>query len=230
MSKQAIQRILNKDMKEINNMELSKMGIYIEFNEENILEANAIIIGPKDTPYENGVLYFKILFPKNYPYSPPQVFYISRSKYRIHPNLYVGKVSDNFLGKVCLSIINTWSGPKWTTVMHIGSVMVSIQSLLTDNPIRNEPGFENEKGTKNDIYNLIVQHDTFYNLIYKNCNDIHTDFLCFKDIIQEHYNTNKQEIIETLKEYKGKYKENTCYLSFYNIKMNLTFGKLLTLF
>ena len=50
--------------------------------------------------------------------------------------------------------------------MHIGSVLISIQSLLEENPLHNEPGFENEKGKRNDIYNEIVRYDTYKHLIY----------------------------------------------------------------
>ena len=56
----ALKRILNKDMKELKKMNLEDQRLYINFNEENMLEAYAIIIGPKGTPYENGVLYFTI--------------------------------------------------------------------------------------------------------------------------------------------------------------------------
>ena len=48
MSKSAIKRIINKDIKEIKNNKLNDLGIYIEFNENNLLEAKAMIIGPKD--------------------------------------------------------------------------------------------------------------------------------------------------------------------------------------
>ena len=182
----AIKRIVNKDLKEVQKMKLDELGIHIQFNEENMLQAKAIIIGPKDTPYENGILYFKIQFPTNYPFSPPKENYISSSKYRIHPNLYVGKPSEDFKGKVCLSILNTWSGPKWTTVMHVGSVLVSIQSLLDENPLRNEPGFEKEKSLRNTNYNRVVEYDTYQQLIYKNCLLIGLDFKGFEEIIQEH--------------------------------------------
>ena len=87
-------------------MNLSELGIHIQFDEEDIMKASAIIIGPKDTPYENGILYFIIEFPRNYPFSPPKIGYLSHSRYRIHPNLYVGKSHANFVGKVCLSAIN----------------------------------------------------------------------------------------------------------------------------
>ena len=146
----AIKRIISKDIKEFNKLELERLGIFIEFSEINLLEARAVIIGPDNTPYENGILFFKINFPKNYPYSPPKVRYYSYSKTRIHPNLYVGHSSDNFEGRVCLSIINTWSGPKWTTIMHIGSVLLSLISILDENPLRNEPGYENITGKYNE--------------------------------------------------------------------------------
>ena len=97
----ALKRILNKDIKEIINQDLNNLGIYIEFNEDNMLNAKAMIIGPEGSLYESGFLFFNITFPKNYPYSPPDVSYIPRNNIRIHPNLYVGSHSSGF-GKVCL--------------------------------------------------------------------------------------------------------------------------------
>ena len=198
MSKDAIKRIVNKDIKEIYKMNLSELGIHIQFNEDNMLQAVAIIIGPKDTPYENGILYFVIGFPNDYPFSPPKVNYLSHSKYRIHPNLYRGRSSDNYLGKVCLSSINTWSGPKWTSVMHIGSILLSIQSLLCKNPLHNEPGFENEKGERNKFYNVIVEHDNYNHLIRVNGFDIHPLFNGFSEIIKDHLIKEKENILNNL--------------------------------
>ena len=62
MSSTAIRRIISKDIKELKNMNLEEQGIHIEFDENNMLNAMAIIIGPKNTPYENGILYFKIKY------------------------------------------------------------------------------------------------------------------------------------------------------------------------
>lgn len=227
MSTNAIKRILNKDLKEIHKMDLQKLGIHIQFDEENMLQAKAIIIGPKDTPFENGVLYFLIEFPTNYPFSPPKVSYISHSRYRIHPNLYVGKSQDNFKGKVCLSIINTWSGPKWTTVMHIGSVLLSIQSLLCSDPLHNEPGFEKETGIRNDTYNQVVEYDTFQNLILKNALKIHSEFICFTGIINEHIQKEKENIKSKVNALVIKYpKEIKISLNIYNISMLINYSKL----
>jgi ubiquitin-protein ligase len=56
---------------------------------------------------------------------------------RFNPNLY-----NN--GKVCLSLLGTWSGPSWdpatSTVLQI---LVSLQAMVfCPNPFFNEPGYE----------------------------------------------------------------------------------------
>lgn len=227
MTTNAIKRVANKDMKEILKMDLSELGIHIHFDEENILKASAIIIGPEGTPFENGILYFVIEFPSNYPFSPPKVQYYSSSRYRIHPNLYVGRSHDNFLGKVCLSILNTWSGPKWTTVMHIGSVMISIQSLLCNNPLHNEPGFENEIGYRNNTYNMIVEYDTFQNLIINNCFKIPELFIQFKEIIDEHVVKEKDNIINRINQFAIKYpQKNKVSLNIYRLSLIIDYPRL----
>jgi ubiquitin-protein ligase len=223
MSASAIKRIINKDIKEIHKMNLAELGIHIHFDEENMLQAKAIIIGPKNTPYENGVLYFKIVFPTNYPFSPPKVSYLSSSRYRIHPNLYVGKSCDNYEGKVCLSILNTWSGPKWSSIMHIGSILVSIQSLLDENPLRNEPGFEKEYSSRNINYNRIVEYDTYQQLIYNHC-IVNQSFNEFREIIKHHIDKNKENILSNLDELcKTNPKEIVISFDIYNIYMRINY-------
>ena len=111
-------------------------GIYYWVNEVNARNGKAMIIGPADTPYAWCPLVFTIDCPTDYPFSSPAVsFMTSDGMTRFHPNLYVN-------GKVCLSILGTWSGPKWTAVMTLSTVLSSIQSLLEKNPIVNEPGWE----------------------------------------------------------------------------------------
>ena len=43
--------------------------------------------------------------------------------------------ASNGQGKVCLSILGTWAGPKWTSIMDITTVLLTIQSLLDKNPL-----------------------------------------------------------------------------------------------
>ena len=44
-------------------------------------------------------------------------------------------------GKVCLSILHTWTGPAWASTMRISTVLVTLQSLMDGDPLRHEPGY-----------------------------------------------------------------------------------------
>ena len=59
---------------------------------------------------------------------------------RINPNLYD-------CGKVCLSLLGTWSGPGWQPGRsNMLQVLVSIQGMiLVEEPFYNEPGKKQEK-------------------------------------------------------------------------------------
>lgn len=224
-SKKAVQRILNKDMRGTKTLE--NTGIFISFDETNIMKAKAMIIGPSGTPFENGVLFFFISFPHNYPYSPPVINYFSRSSYRIHPNLYVGKSYDNYLGKVCLSMLNTWSGPKWTSIMHISSVLLTLQSVLTKYPIENEPGFENTSIEKKELFNNIVSYDTFRNLIFENMINTPNEYLCFTKEIHSHYQQSKDKIMTQLAErYENNKDTHRINSDLYNYTINIDYNNL----
>ena len=228
MPSAAVKRILSKDMKAIQRNELDKNGIYIEFNEKDIMEAYALIIGPKDTCYADGFLYFKINFPTNYPFSPPKVLYLSRGSIRIHPNLYTGRSNEDYLGKVCLSLLGTWSGPQWTSIMDITSILLSIQSLLTDDPIKQEPGYGNSNGTLNVKYNVCVNYETLRTLILRNAKDPPTGYECFQEVIQNHLKENKERILEKYtKLSKDKMNNNTITVSVYHISINIKYDELL---
>ncbi|MCL7049038.1 hypothetical protein MKW94_010262 [Papaver nudicaule] len=113
-------------------------SIYVRAYEGRIDLLRAVIIGPAGTPYHDGLFFFDIKFPSDYPDSPPKVCYRSFG-HRLNPNLYKN-------GYVCLSLINTWSGdenekwkPSQSTILQ---VLVSIQGLvLNAKPYFNEPAF-----------------------------------------------------------------------------------------
>lgn len=142
-------------------------GGLIQWDEENIFKCHAIINGPEDTPYSNGFYIFEFDFSeRNYPFKPPYVVFKTtgentpqkRSKKllpncRFNPNLYE-------TGKVCVSFLGTWAGPGWVSTMNTQSMFITLQSLLNDNPIQNEPGFEKYTKTSKQAreYNLIIKH------------------------------------------------------------------------
>jgi len=131
-------------------------GIYLWIDKKNIFQQYALIMGPENTPYFGGFYFFDIKYPDNYPQTPPNINMITiNGKVRFNPNLYQ-------CGKVCLSILGTWSGPSWKPIMNIRLVLNSISSLLGEFPIQNEPGFEKTKpeDIKSIEYNLYL---IFYN-------------------------------------------------------------------
>ena len=137
--------------------------IFISVDKENVYKINAMIIGPKNTPYQFGFYFFTIFFPTDYPKVNPKVeFKTIDNNVRFNPNLYQN-------GKVCLSILGTWSGPGWQPTMTLTSVLLSIQSLLHENPIVNEPGYEKIKlsDDKAQNYNKYLIYHNFRLAIYQ---------------------------------------------------------------
>ena len=156
LSKLAIKRICS-DMKDLNLNPLEEEGIYHYYDETNMQNCKIMIIGPEDTPYENGFYLFQFTFPPNYPFEPPAVKYCTQgNNIRFNPNLYV-------CGKVCLSLINTWEGPKWTSCQTIRSVLISLRGLVlgVKYPLQNEPGFESATDTRAQGFNDVITHENY---------------------------------------------------------------------
>jgi ubiquitin-protein ligase len=95
---------------------------------------SAMLLGPQGTPYAGGFFFFKLTFPDTYPATPLLVHYYCLEPIKFHPNLYRE-------GRVCLSILGTWSGPGWTPVLGLDTVLKSISAVMNDNPIVNEPAY-----------------------------------------------------------------------------------------
>lgn len=175
--RKSIMRIIHDIMDLIND---PIDGIEIKMNKENIYKQICLIIGPKDTPYFGGYYFFDIEFPNDYPKNPPKLKMITNDgNVRFNPNLY-----EN--GKVCLSILGTWSGPSWSPIMTLKTILLSIQSLMNDFPIINEPGYETtERNSELNInYNCYINYHNiriaFLEIInkkrkYKNYYDIYSD-------------------------------------------------------
>ena len=133
INKETMQRLL-KDVRQIMKHPLTDNGIYYSHDESDMMKGYALIVGPEDTPYFGGFYFFKFNFPDDYPFSPPKVTYMTNDGFtRYNPNLYK-------CGKVCVSILNTWSGDKWSSCQTINSILLTLCSLLNEAPLENEPG------------------------------------------------------------------------------------------
>jgi ubiquitin-protein ligase len=178
------------------------------------MKQHALIIGPKDTPYFGGFFFFEIIYPENYPTNSPQVTLLTIEKnVRFNPNLYE-------CGKVCLSILGTWSGPAWSPVMNIRLVLQSIQSLLCSFPIQNEPGFENTK--ENEItsmeYNQYLIYNTYRIAIIEVLKNKFNVSSLFKKEIEKEFNNNKSKLTNDLLSYKQIFGNSTVESRIYFMK------------
>ncbi|GAB4849515.1 ubiquitin-conjugating enzyme [Ancistrocladus abbreviatus] len=118
--------------------------IFVRVYETRMDLLRAVIVGAEGTPYHDGIFFFDVYFPSSYPSVPPHVHYHSGGL-RLNPNLYN-------CGKVCLSLLNTWTGgkqEKWIPgVSTMLQVLVSLQGLiLNSKPYFNEPGYASSVGS-----------------------------------------------------------------------------------
>ncbi|KAJ5679937.1 ubiquitin-conjugating enzyme E2 2 [Penicillium macrosclerotiorum] len=101
------------------------MTWYVD-NQEAVLDVelfsqitrNAVIIGPADTPFEDGTFRLVMNFEEQYPNKPPGVKFISQM---FHPNVYG-------TGELCLDILQN----RWSPTYDVAAILTSIQSLLND--------------------------------------------------------------------------------------------------
>ena len=221
---------LKKDIADIMRSPLNDNGIYYVHDESNFLKGYALMCGPTDTPYEYGFYFFKILFPDNYPMSPPKLTfcnYDKRNNTRFNPNLYRN-------GKVCISILNTWRGEGWTSCLTLRTVLLSVQTVLNKNPLINEPNITIDHPSVNP-YNIIITYknlsvavgDTIQNILDDKDKD-NEIYLLFKPIIIKIFLSNYNKIINRLNELHNTKADNTTQIvNMYNMACNINYNNVI---
>lgn len=160
-------------------------GIYVRVYEDRMDLLRAVIVGAYGTPYQDGLFFFDFHLPPEYPSVPPSAYYHSGG-WRINPNLYEE-------GKVCLSLLNTWTGrgnEVWDPVSSsILQVLVSLQGLvLNSKPYFNEAGYDKQVGTAEGEKNSLSYNENTFLL---NCKSMM--YLMrrppkdFEDLIKDHF-------------------------------------------
>lgn len=223
ISKETMKRILS-DVKEIYKNPLEEHGIYYKHDEDNILKGYIMIIGPSDTPYQYGYYFFYITFPDNYPYNPPVVKFQSNPyNVRFHPNFYRN-------GKVCLSLLNTWKGEQWTSCQSLSSVLLTMCSVMTINPLLNEPGISLRHRDNIPFNKIITYQNINFSIIDMITNDnIKKEFKIFNDSMIKNYKKNKDNINKLMDTLRDKYKdETTLSTGIYSMVIKVCYNTLLT--
>jgi baculoviral IAP repeat-containing protein 6 len=170
-------------------------SVFVVADEANSVLWKAIITGPQGTPYAGGCFLFDIYFGPDYPARPPQVVIRTTGggSVRFNPNLYNE-------GKVCLSLLGTWSGGKGETwsaeYSTILQVLVSIQSLiLVDEPWYNEPGVEQHAdSSSSDRYNAEVMENA---VRWAMVDQLRSPPEYFADCIRAHFRERGAEVLRT---------------------------------
>ena len=201
MSSRTIKRIL-KEKVAYHKDPLDNDGIFISFDDNDMLKARVLITGPEDTPYQNGFYLFEFTFTKDYPHKPPKCLYLTtHGNSRMNPNLYTN-------GYVCLSLLGTWAGPSWTSCNTLTSICMSLRALvLNSNPIQNEPSFEKEVGEKSERYNRLLTHENIRIAVLLMMKKTPPGFQCFHEIMKQKFKENfnwYMSIIEKNRHMDGK--------------------------
>jgi ubiquitin-conjugating enzyme E2 Z len=227
ISKETINRLL-KDVKQIIKSPLTENGIYYIHDDTDMLKGYAMIVGPSDTPYFGGYYFFELCYPVDYPHSPPKVKYCTNGdSIRFNPNLYT-------CGKVCVSLLNTWRGDQWTSCQTISTVLLTLCSLLCNDPLLNEPGVNktlNSVDIKN--YNEII---TYANLDVAVCNivrkkkGVYQDFFnSFESFIKENFLKNYDAFLEFSKTKNSNMKGNVTNITtqYYCLNITIDYNKVI---
>ncbi|XP_026661379.2 probable ubiquitin-conjugating enzyme E2 24 isoform X3 [Phoenix dactylifera] len=174
-------------------------SIYVRVYEERMDLLRASIVGAPGTPYHDGLFFFDIFFPPDYPHEPPLVHYRSGGL-RLNPNLYES-------GKVCLSLLKTWMGtgtevwnPESSTILQ---VLLSIQALvLNEKPYFNEAGYDKQMGRAEGEKNSITYNENAYILSCKSMLYLlQKPPKHFEALLEEHFTRRSHHILVACKAY-----------------------------
>jgi ubiquitin-protein ligase len=187
-------------------------SVFFRIEKDNISKMKFMISGPINTPYAYGLYIFDMTIPNTFPNTPPLVNFRNNGGKRFNPNLYK-------CGKVCLSLLGTWSGDKgekWNAVTStFFQIIISIQSLiLVEEPYFNEPGHERfinqaigkEKSEKyNEETRLFNLDHTINDLIEQILNNKNY-FDEYYDVIRKYFIFQREDMIKTFTAWEAEYK------------------------
>ncbi|XP_061399486.1 ubiquitin-conjugating enzyme E2 D2B-like [Musca vetustissima] len=145
--------------KEVHQLQLSykNHGIKCTIVSENNLEA--VVPGPKGSPYEEGIFKISISFGEQYPFRPPSFKFITPV---YHPNI-------DSSGKICLDLLRMPPTGSYNPAITLESILLSIQLLLA-NPNPDDP----LQGDAADLYksNIDQFNAKARQFVDKNCRDL----------------------------------------------------------
>lgn len=117
-------------------------------DDEHINHWEAVINGPDDSDYKNGVFLLDIKIPPEYPYKPPKCKFKTKI---LHPNI------NETSGEICINILKK----DWNPTYTISNILVGILALLYNpnfkNPYCGTAKRLHEKNDKDEEYKKTIQ-------------------------------------------------------------------------
>ena len=98
-------------------------------NETDIQNWNVTVLGPTNTPYQNGSFELSFQFPTEYPFKPPTITFSTKV---YHPNI------SSSTGEICASIINDSWGPTLNVKWCIETILNMLSNPSSDSPLEEE--------------------------------------------------------------------------------------------
>jgi ubiquitin-conjugating enzyme E2 D/E len=87
-------------------------------DDNDIYHWEAMIIGPEETDYKDGIFLLDIVIPKEYPFKPPECKFKTKI---YHPNI------DPDDGSICITILKE---KNWNPSFNISNILLSIMLLF----------------------------------------------------------------------------------------------------
>ena len=150
-SRRGVIHRLKQDYRLLNERHYDDPEIHASpIDENNMLLWKAVIVGPQDTPFENGIFSMLIEFSNDYPYAPPsKIVFISRM---FHPN--VSSTGPRIVIRRNSEIIITRHGEvilgndMWNPGYDVYTILKAIQNLLGFPDVADEKNYLNPEAAK----------------------------------------------------------------------------------
>ena len=131
---------LTHDYNEITKQAVPIPGVSAIPLDDNFYEWHGNVKAISNNPYKGAVLHFKLVFPKDYPLSPPTVYLLNDEL--VHPNVMPDK-------RICIDIFekNKGSYKGWKSGYTVLSILLQLQMFFFDVD-ENFLNLENKKKSK----------------------------------------------------------------------------------
>jgi ubiquitin-conjugating enzyme (huntingtin interacting protein 2) len=121
MSAEAVlQSRIRKELEELSKDKTS--GITVRpTSQDSIMGYTGTLQGPADTVYAGGQWQIEIKLPKNYPFEPPKMRFMTPLW---HPNV------SSQTGAICLDILKDGASGAWSPALTMRTALMSLQALM----------------------------------------------------------------------------------------------------